>query len=61
MEKPKNVTSFILNPYSSGKNNRYYITEAVRARHEKNSLAVEHITTSISILNSCKTFLYELN
>jgi hypothetical protein len=51
MIKPKNITQFAANPYFTRKNSSlYYITEAVRAIHEKNSLAVEHICTSIQVL-----------
>ena len=44
MPKPKNIMLTLVNPYSlSNKNSRYYVTEAVRAINEKNSMAVEHI------------------
>jgi len=44
MPKPKNIMPTLVNPYSSSnKNSRYYVTEAVRAINEKNSMAVEHI------------------
>jgi hypothetical protein len=52
--KPKNITTFNVNPYLSIKNNQYYLSEVVRAIHEKNSLAVEHITTSIQFLRQCQ-------
>ena len=54
MIKPRNLKLPSSNPYLIGKNNHYYIAEAVRAMHEKNSMAVEHITTSISILKQCQ-------
>jgi hypothetical protein len=38
--KPNNVTTFNVNPYSSIKSSQYYLAEVIRARHEKNSLAV---------------------
>lgn len=52
--KPKNITTFSVNPYLSIKNNQYYLSEVVRAIHEKNSLAVEHITASIQFLKQCQ-------
>jgi hypothetical protein len=52
--KPKNITTFSVNPYSSFKQNQYYLAEVVRAVHEKNSLAVEHISTSLQILRQAE-------
>jgi len=43
MPKPKNILPTLFNPYNTSKNNRYYVTEAIRAINEKNSMAVEHI------------------
>jgi uncharacterized protein YueI len=54
MIKPRNVKLPSCDPYLTSKNNHYYIAEAVRAMHEKNSMAAEHITTSISILKQCQ-------
>ncbi len=50
MPKPKNISPLLVNPYNSIRNNYYYISEVIRAIHEKNSLAVEHIETSIIML-----------
>lgn len=38
--KPNNITTNSVNPYGCLKNNNYYLTEVIRARYEKNSLAV---------------------
>lgn len=41
MPKPKNIMPTLVNPYNlSSKNSRYYVTEALRAINEKNSMAV---------------------
>ena len=40
MPKPKNYKPTYLNPYSPRRHNIYYVSEAVRAIHEKNSLSI---------------------
>lgn len=45
--KPSNVAVPTSNPYAFSKASKYYVSEVVRAIHEKNSLAVEHINASL--------------
>jgi len=51
--KPENFQPFTYNPYDSRSQNLYYISEALRAVNEKNSLVVEHINISIQMIQSC--------
>jgi hypothetical protein len=54
--KPANFHPLLSNPYHSKKYNSYYISEAIRAINEKNSLAIEHINASIKMIQSCMEF-----
>jgi hypothetical protein len=54
--KPKNFKPTYSNPYSPRRNSTYYISEAVRAVNEKNSLVVEHINGSIRIIKECENY-----
>lgn len=54
--KPKNFKPAYSNPYSPRRNAIYYISEAIRAVNEKNSLVVEHISGSIRIIKECENY-----
>lgn len=54
--KPKNFKPTYINPYSPRRHSTYYVSEAIRAINEKNSLAVEHVSASIRIIKSCENY-----
>lgn len=54
--KPKNFKPIYTNPYSPRRHSIYYISEAIRAANEKNSLILEHINASIRIIKECEPY-----
>ena len=56
ISKPKNFKPTYTNPYSPRHHSTYYVSECLRAINEKNSLAMEHISSSIRIIKSCEGY-----
>lgn len=54
--KPKILSTSERKPYSPRNNSLYYINEVVRAINEKNSLALNHVNTSIKMMKACEVY-----